>query len=481
MLKGRITFAALVGASVLGIILGLPSVERANAQEPGVNLLVNGDFEAGAGGAWPFQDGIPEVQVAPGWRAFYLDLPPAYAQVPANCKADDPGCYWRRPEFRGMNSGEFAYRIHGGFLAQKYFTFGGQHEAGLLQTVSGIQVGARLRFSVYIQTWSCLPEGDWNRCPTAPKSNRPAPMHTRVGIDPTGGTDPWAAAVVWSPEMDAYDTWTLFQVEAEARTDRATVFIYSRADWTDSWFRLNNDVYVDDASLVVASPPPTPTRPPAPTNTPTATPAPTATPTPEPATPTPLPTPTSTPEPPTPTPEPATPTPTAPPPTAAPERGSVCALAYDDRNGDAFWQADTEGLLPDVVLSLSKVAGAAVSSYTTDGLKELYCWIGLPAGQYRLSVQPSAGYAVNGPFAMTVTVGAAITPEVSFGLRQSETVAGAPETPQEDQPTLEAIVEAELAQSHTIQSMRTVITVMGGIELVLIATVGFLLVRFWRR
>lgn len=483
MVTRRIAFTVLVSVSVLGLVAGLPSLERAKAQQPEVNLLVNGDFEAGAGEAWPFQDGIPEVQVAPGWRAFYLDLPPAYAQVPSNCEADKPGCYWRRPEFRGMSAAEFAYRIRGGFLSQKYFTFGGQHEAGLLQQVGGIQPGARLRFSVYMQTWSCLPQEAWNKCPTAPYSNQPAPMHTRVGIDPTGGTDPWATTVVWSPEMDAYDAWTLFQVEADAQADKVTVFTYSRADWTDSWFRLNNDVYIDDASLVAVSPPPTATRPPAPTSTPTDTPAPTATPTPEPATSTPVPTPTFTPEPatPTPTPEPATPTVVVPTPTATPQHGSVCALTFLDNNGDAFRQTDTEELLPDAVLSLSQITGEVVSSYPTDGLQELYCWIGLPIGQYRLSVQPPAGYTVVGPFAMTVTVGAAITPEVSFGLKRAEAVVNSFETTGEDPSALEAIVAAEQTQSNTIRSLRTIVGVMGGIELLLAAAVGFLLVRSRRR
>ncbi len=484
MIKKRIASIALIGVSVWGVLLGLSTLEGVNAQEPDTNLLVNGNFEAGAEGAWPFQDGIPEVQVAPGWRAFYLDLPPVYAKVPANCKANDPGCYWRRPEFRGMSSGEFSYRVHSGFLAQKYFTFGGQHEAGLLQQVSGIQSATRLRFAVYLHTWSCLPEGDWNRCPTAPQSNQPAPMHTRVGIDPAGGTDPWAASVVWSPEMEAYDVWTLFQVEADAQADRVTVFIYSRADWVDGWFRLNNDVYIDDASLVVVTPPPTATR--LPTATAASSPTPLASPTP--TLPPPTPTETPTPEPPTPTPAPTetptatpSPTPTVVPPTPGPEYGSVCALAYADHNGDAFWQADTEALLPDVVLSLHKVSGELVSSYTTDGSKEFYCWMGLPAGPYRLSVQPPAGYMVSGPFAATITVGAAMTPEVGFGLKQSENAAGAAEGTEEAPAATGAVLEEALARSTAMRTLRTVIAVMGGVELVLATAVGLLLVRLWRR
>lgn len=269
---------------MIGNLLPLSNVQ---AQQGGTNLLVNGGFEwwDPATAIWPYQDGIPEVQVCPGWRAFYLDNPPSYAQVPQ---------YWRRPEFRDVKAGEFPRRVRNGNLAAKYFSFAGQHEAGFYQQVGGIAPGTPLRFSAYMQTWSCLPDpAQWNVCPTKDYSREPAPMHTRIGIDPTGGTNPWSSNVVWSPELNAYDAWTYFQVEANAQNSTVTVFTYSRPDWTDTYFRINNDVYLDDASLVSldeALPTATP-EPASPTATldpsmPTSTPAPTATPA---ATPTPRP------------------------------------------------------------------------------------------------------------------------------------------------------------------------------------------------
>ncbi len=252
--------------SVFAMNLRIQPPQAAQAQEPGVNLLRNGDFEEGSGGAWPFQDGIPEVQIAPGWRGFYVDNPPSYAKIPVHCVGNPDCSYWRRPEFRGVSSGEFSYRVHQGFLAQKYFTFAGQHEAGLYQQVGGITPGTQLRFSAYMVTWSCMPSAtQWNVCPTTPLSSSPAPMHTKVGIDPTGGTNPWSPNIVWSPELNAIDNWTLFSVEAKAANSTVTVFTYSWADWTDHFFRLNNDVYLDTASLVVVgNPVPRPTGSPTP-------------------------------------------------------------------------------------------------------------------------------------------------------------------------------------------------------------------------
>ncbi len=286
MLLKRNVWNWLILFSLLMMLMAVRSPQPAQAQTPGVNLLRNGDFEEGDI-TWPMQDGIPEVQIAPGWRGFYVDNPPAYAVVPYACM-DKPNCsYWRRPEFRDVKSGEFAYRVHQGWRAQKYFSFSGQHEAGLYQQVSGITPGTPLRFTAHMMTWSCMASAEqWNVCPTGHLSNNPAPMHTKVGIDPTGGTNPWAGTVIWSPEISAIDTWTLFAVEAQAVNSTVTVFTYSRANWHDYIFRVHNDVYVDTAALVVigetpetpAPPPPTQESPvdvtPVPTPTPAATPPP---------------------------------------------------------------------------------------------------------------------------------------------------------------------------------------------------------------
>ncbi len=221
--------------------------------QSGGDLLRNGDFEEGDyASGWAFQDNIPEVQVAPGWRAFYADFPPAYAIKPARCN-DNPnnGCYWARPEFRDNKAAEFANRVQSGLKSQKYFTFGRQHEAGMMQQVTGIVPGTRLHFQAFVMLWSCMAGENWSTCPTTPYSNSPSLMHARVGIDPTGGTDPLAPTVVWSAESNDVDVWLQLQVEAVAQSDRVTVFTYTRADWTDMIPRVHNDVYVDNASLVV--------------------------------------------------------------------------------------------------------------------------------------------------------------------------------------------------------------------------------------
>ncbi len=175
---------------VVALLLGLQS--PAHGQE-GPNLLRNGDFEEG-GRARPglsrtafrkcrsHRDGGHSI-----WMIRPLMASPARL-LPGRCAV----CLGTAG-IPGVASSEFAYRVHSGQLAQKYFSWNRQHEAGLYQQVGGIQPGTRLRFSVWIQTWSCMPApGTWNQCRTAPLSDSPAPMHVWVGIDPTGGTD-WSA------------------------------------------------------------------------------------------------------------------------------------------------------------------------------------------------------------------------------------------------------------------------------------------------
>ena len=236
-------------AVVPALVLASPLVQ----EQVSGNLLVDGDFEAPD--PWVKQDAIEEVQVAPGWRAWYLDAPLAYVQMPTNCEkgADGYHCYWMRPEFR--TNVDFANRIHGGVRSQKYFSYSRMHEAGLTQQVRGIPPGARVRFSIWVQAWMCSDPAVCGK--SGERSDAPADMHLRVGIDPLGGTDPFTTTVVWSAEQPAWDKFVLFQVETVAISDTVTVFTHSRPEW--EWARKNNDVYLDDASLVIVGAYTTPT------------------------------------------------------------------------------------------------------------------------------------------------------------------------------------------------------------------------------
>ncbi len=263
------------------------------------NLLINGGLDgqyvmqcsARNGPPWvavpcgdPIDFGATKLwqtaQAPMGWTAWWLPPnenrsdPNFYSTYPNQCYDDAPrDCVaWHNPEYRDTAGGPQGppLRKLAGANSQKYFTFYSLHEAGLYQTVGGLEPGQRVRFSVYMQAWSNAENDPFV------SAGQPS-MGMRVGIDPYGGNFPWSPSIVWSPVKEAFDHWGLFTVEAVAQSDRVTVFTRSRPVFAIQ----HNDVYVDEASLImVGSAPP----PPAPTSaatiavtTPTVTPSPTPT------------------------------------------------------------------------------------------------------------------------------------------------------------------------------------------------------------
>jgi LysM repeat protein len=353
-------------------------------------------------------------------------------------------------------------RVNSGYYSIQQFGFYRSIDSGVMQTVTGLQPGARVQLSFYAHTWSC--DDDEHG---AMSCGDPHNMLFQVGIDPNGGTDPWSPAVVWAGGY-SNDTFRMIgPVEAEVGGGGSvTAFLRATAKWP---FK-HNDIYLDDAAMYyVSAPEPTqePPPPPPPTSSgPPPTPRPTSTPRPDgavvhvvasgetlfgialqygvsvdqilslnvgsipdnmwittgqelvisiPQTP-----PTSTPPPVPPTPEPS----------PTPLTGSICVLAFHDRDGDSFRQEATEEALPNAAFSLADSAGL-LGEYATDGLSEPYCFTGLNPGSYRVSMEPPTGYASSGPSYMAVSLSESTTTEVVLGAQRGE---GVEETPTEEAP-----------------------------------------------
>lgn len=450
------------------------------AQGEGPNLLQNGDFEGG-GDSWPQQNGIGEVQVAPGWRAYYLDVPPAYIAVPDFCydevtgKRSDNGCFWARPEFRDVTLKFQPNRIHGGQRAQKYFTYGRMHEAGLMQRVTGVISGTLYHFSIYMQAWMCV---NYNEaCKGGYVSDKPTLMHLKVGLDPTGGTNPFSPDIVWSSEVESFDHWTQYSIEAIAKSDTLTVFTHSRPEWKDAP-RNNNDVYLDDASLTaVGAPPPSPTSTIGTAGAPAAPAQLKAPPTPEPQKPSSLvvrpqgnqradgtvvhtvqkddtlfgialaygvtvdeivqlnhlqtgdflqigqelivkgsaaPAPALAPK----TTAAPQPSPAASKPTAvamALAKAGLCVQAFNDRNGNGVYDGNEE-LVANIKFAVFSGADQ-VADYTTNGVDEPHCMTGLPSGAYTVRIEAPKSYAATTDQQMGVALASGQTANVSFGVK----------------------------------------------------------------
>jgi LysM repeat protein len=244
-MKAKLITAAMICAIAALALAGLASA--AVPQADGPNLLANPGFEAPylkqcchTEGEYFPNTPIDEVQVAAGWSAWGLQ-PDQDALHPGSCERQPSTCRaWHRPEWRDANCGAAcAGRVHSGDNAQKYFTFWSLHDAGMYQQVGGIAPGANLRFSIYMEGWS-------TNSGYGP-SDYAQSLNMRIGLDPTGGTNPWSPSVIWSAPNDSFDAWSLYVVEARARASTVTVFTRS----TPVYAIQHNDVYLDDASLVV--------------------------------------------------------------------------------------------------------------------------------------------------------------------------------------------------------------------------------------
>ncbi len=225
------------------------------------NLLRNADFE---GGTWRetfngTQYG--EIDVPREWVAFWKEGLP----VPHDPENHDG---YRRPETKVIRR-QPPYldplRIHTGQQAWLCFTFYGIHDAGLYQRIEGIEPGTRLRASAWAHAWSSqgddphsstgVGRGPFFRLESEEATSDQRNFTFRVGIDPTGGTDPWAESVVWGEGAHIYNVYAQVPaVEVEAQGTAVTVFLRSSVLW-----RFKHcDAYWDTVELVAVAPPPPP-------------------------------------------------------------------------------------------------------------------------------------------------------------------------------------------------------------------------------
>ena len=233
--------------------------------QEGDNLINNPGFEGG----WHWQGDSFLGKIADGWVAWWVD--------DATGKDPKDPSFWKnqRPEY-GLIGLEYYIpdQIHSGRQALQYGKRYATHTAGVYQQVSGLTHGTKVRFSA----WGFV----YGKDPDPGKT--PGFVRMKVGIDPNGGTNPFAGNVVWSGVVNPIavgsgSAWQELSIETVAANSTVTVFTYSSPEWpmggalTSQW---------DDARLVTTgqaeaptgtAPPPPPTAagpppPPAATATP---------------------------------------------------------------------------------------------------------------------------------------------------------------------------------------------------------------------
>lgn len=241
-----ILFLGLAALGLFALLTGGPALAQ------GENLLSNPSFEG------QYSSYVPE---SPGEQA---DCPVGVcttAQTPSGWKP-----WWVKerptdvnPEFKPAERNVGGNRVRSGDRAAQYFSFWSTHKAGLRQTVT-VPANSVVQFTIWGHAW--LSESDDSLASEGGSPNM------QIGIDPTGGSNPFSPNIVWSGFKQAFDTYQPFSVQTQAQGDKVTVFTFSapsvNPNSPDYGFK-HTDVYWDDAALVVvgagAPPPPPPPDP----------------------------------------------------------------------------------------------------------------------------------------------------------------------------------------------------------------------------
>lgn len=118
-------------------------------------------------------------------------------------------------------------------------TNGGTVQGGAYQRVPAVP-GSEYRLSAWVYTYTV---GDlWS------KSYQ---CIARIGIDPTGGTDPNSASILWTPYTNSPEAWTQIATKATATSDYLTVFLYAGNEQGITWSVFSYD------DIILTGPPPT--------------------------------------------------------------------------------------------------------------------------------------------------------------------------------------------------------------------------------
>jgi LysM repeat protein len=207
------------------LLLIVPSISAAAQDQPTrpreiVNFLTNPAFEP------PYADTgeVLSRAVAEGWTSWSLASEAEYPLF----------------EAASQNSPD---RILEGEDSQKFTAFLYEvFDAGVYQTVTGLEEGTDYTFTIKAYVWSTDDETERD------VSAEPCGTTISIGIDPAGGVDPESETIVWSEPVEACDEYTGHAVTATAEGDTATAFVRAVANEP----HVLTEVYLDDAVFRVA-------------------------------------------------------------------------------------------------------------------------------------------------------------------------------------------------------------------------------------
>lgn len=186
---------------------------------------------------------VDNVMVPVRWRAWWR----RGDEIPWDPSNTDG---YRQPEMKPIPSRPpylAPPRIHEGHGALAYHAMWGVYVGGVLQSID-VKRGDTVRLEAQAHGW-CSNDNDPYHSQTG------GDLHDQIqfwlGIDPTGGEDPFADSVQWGTRRAIFDAYEpVPAVEVVAQEPQVTLFLASRTK-----FRLkHNDSYWDSARVTVRTP-----------------------------------------------------------------------------------------------------------------------------------------------------------------------------------------------------------------------------------
>jgi hypothetical protein len=200
------------------------------------NLLLNGGFE---GGQQP--QGQADIQVPDGWMAFWIPVGTQVANDPQNTAGYQPPDTLVIPSHAPYNSPP---RVFEGIQAFRMTGNGRAFDAGIMQQVT-VTPGEIFCLSGYGHAWSSFQEDDPFHSTLLSSDDRHNASF-QLGIDPSGGVNPWASTVVWGQPANIYDEYQpLPPVQTASQHETITVFVRGIIIWRFA----HNEMFFDAMTL----------------------------------------------------------------------------------------------------------------------------------------------------------------------------------------------------------------------------------------
>lgn len=167
----------------------------------------------------------------------------------------------------------------------------------------------------------------------------------------------------------------------------------------------------------------------------------------------------------------------------------ICISAFNDSNGNGKFDGAPETMKADAAVTLFK-DGNTVTTYITDGVKDIHCFENLEKGTYQVQLYPPANYVPTTADSWAVSVSEGVYIPLEFGMQFSanaagEEVAAADTTPaaSTEDGTADTAVEPEEAPADADAAEGGLMSNLGGILLVvalilvLLAGAGVVMLR----